>query len=97
MSASPHHRENEKDKFEEDEKAHHDHVMVATKEVDSGAALSYQGEIDPAEATRIRCAIFYLPLGSLVELFHKTEDRQTHSSFDVQYVYFLLFQFVDDV
>ena len=80
MSASSH---SEKDKLE-DEKVHH--ATVATKEVDSGAALSYQGEIDPAEATRIRCAVFYLLLGSLVELFHKTEDRQTHSSFDVQYV-----------
>ena len=59
MSALPHHSENEKVKFEEDEKAHHDHVMVATKEVDSGAALSYQfqGEIDPAEAIRIRYVI----------------------------------------
>ena len=53
MSASSH---SEKDKLE-DEKVHH--ATVATKEVDSGAALSYQfqGEIDPAEAIRIRYVI----------------------------------------
>lgn len=49
MSTSSH---SEKDKFDDEKEQHH--ATVATKEVDSGAALSYEGEVDPAEAQRVR-------------------------------------------
>lgn len=53
MSTSSH---SEKDKFDDEKEQHH--ATVATKEVDSGAALSYEGEVDPAEAQRVRYVRF---------------------------------------
>ena len=63
-STSPRERGSiEKRSIAEDEKWHH--ATAETKEVDAAAQLSTQGEVDPAEALRIR---YDIVLVQIVEL-----------------------------